>query len=89
VLSTRLLTKAAARNNTNSGGFEKLKGVPASRLLRVIYDTLEHDAPNFEAISKGASTYQVPGSFPAAFAASIAAGGNFTEGKAYLVEGEM
>ena len=34
VLGTRLLTESAARNNTNSGCFEKLESVPASLLPR-------------------------------------------------------
>jgi hypothetical protein len=31
-------------------------------------------------------TYHVPGSFPAALAASMAAGGSLTEGNAYLLQ---
>ena len=34
---------------------------------------------------RGCALHHVPGSLPAALAASMAAGGSFTEGKAYLV----
>lgn len=83
VLSARFLAEPAAGHDANPSGLKQLKGIPA-QASRGLSRTRHSRQPSRMHKAPTGAAHHVPGSFPAAWAAWMAAGGSLTEGNAYL-----
>ncbi len=90
VLGARFLAETTAGHNAYSGGFQQLERVPARHVHlqpRVLHTHAARVLRRCVVSTNGKAQakYQVPGSFPAAWADWMAACGSLTLGNAYLL----